>query len=126
MKVAVIGTRHFHDSEFIYNSLDKVLNQIGPFTVVSGGATGPDTIGVTWAYLRDLPEPVEIPAEWNKFGRSAGMKRNRLVIDQVDLVVAFHDGKSPGTAGAVGYARQKSLPVILFEVTYVGKGQEVG
>ena len=39
--------------------------------------------------------------------------RNRTIFDTADLVIAFWDGKSRGTASALNYARAKGKTVII-------------
>ena len=59
----------------IYAKLDTILgNKIKThdIRIISGCAAGPDTIGARWAYERGLPVD-KVPADWEKFGKSAGM-----------------------------------------------------
>lgn len=54
----------------------------------------------------------EFRAEWNKFGRSAGYRRNLVMLEQdPDLVIAFQLDNSPGTAHAIEIARKRKIPV---------------
>lgn len=84
-------------------------------TVISGGARGPDS----WAILvaKRLNHPTEeIPADWDKFGRAAGMLRNTQVVERADWVIAFWDGKSRGTRDTIGKAHAAGRRVtVVFE-----------
>ncbi len=54
----------------------------------------------------------EFPAEWNKFGRSAGYRRNLVMLEHdPDLIIAFQLDNSPGTAHAIEHARKKGIPI---------------
>ncbi len=45
-------------------------------------------------------------ADWKRFGRSAGPKRNLEMAKDCDYVICFWDGKSRGTASMISYAKQ--------------------
>jgi hypothetical protein len=52
------------------------------------------------------------PADWERYKRRAGIIRNLEMLDQEpDLVIAFWDGKSRGTAHTIGEARRRGIPV---------------
>jgi YspA, cpYpsA-related SLOG family len=108
MKVLVCGSRQWTDWE----SIEKRLCMLpARTTIISGAARGVD--GIAAAIGRKLGlEVSEFPAEWNKFGRSAGYRRNLVMLEQdPDLVIAFHVGNSPGTAHAIEHARKRKIPV---------------
>jgi len=77
--------------------------------VVSGCARGADTFGETIAKKLKLPI-VKYPAYWNKFGKSAGYKRNVQMADNAEALIAFEGGK--GTAMMIDIATKKGLKVI--------------
>lgn len=87
--------------------------------IISGGARGADKCGEFTAKLHDIPCMV-IPADWDKYGRSAGFKRNHDMAAKADALLAFWDGKSRGTAHMIDVARKNSLIV---EVIMVGEGK---
>jgi len=43
-------------------------------------------------------------ADWEAFGKAAGQIRNQKVVDDCEKLVAFWDGVSPGTKGAISMA----------------------
>ncbi len=77
MKVAIIGSRDYPDR----TQLDQAIAQSGYeiTAVLCGGARGPDSWGKDWAEKRGIPV-VDYPADWDKYGRSAGMVRNAKMI----------------------------------------------
>lgn len=118
-KVAVIGSRSFNDREKLYSVLNKNKDKIK--LVVSGGARGADTLATQWASDYGVPYLV-FPALWRNpetlaFDRGAGMRRNRLIIEYSDVVIAFYDGSSRGTANSIEIAQQlkKPIKIILFQ-----------
>lgn len=58
---------------------------------------------------------VSYPAKWKRpdgtVDKGAGFKRNQLIVDQADRVVAFWDGKSRGTKDTIDKARKAGKPV---------------
>ena len=82
--------------------------------VISGCATGIDSLGEQWADCNWIPIK-QFPADW-KLGKSAGIKRNILMGDYAKstgqgALVALHDGVSPGTKHMIGYATKIGLKV---------------
>lgn len=113
MRLAVIGSRTFTDYKKLVEVLDGVA-LLQPITqVVSGGAPGADRLAEK--YGKDKGIAVRIfPAEWTKYGKSAGFRRNADIIKNCDGVVAFWDGVSKGTAHSISLAEkaQKEITVI--------------
>ena len=82
-------------------------------TLVHGDARGADRMAEhIWS---EVGEPVEAhPADWEKYGRAAGPKRNQEMLDSgVDLVRAFPGGR--GTADMVKRARAAGKAVRVIE-----------
>ena len=98
MKLAIVGSRSFNDMLLLESILNKYKDKIS--TVVSGGAKGADTMGETWAIANKIPVKIFKP-EWEKYGKSAGMRRNELIIKECDICIAFWDGKSKGTNNSI-------------------------
>ncbi|MFW6236373.1 MAG: DUF2493 domain-containing protein, partial [Desulfovibrionales bacterium] len=103
MKIAIIGSRSFNDFEF----LSKTLRSTQDIElVISGGARGTDSLAERWAKENDIPTLIFTP-DWKRFGRSAGVIRNKDIIDNCDVVYAFWDGQSKGTKSSIEYAKKK-------------------
>lgn len=110
MRVLVCGDRDWTD----YGVIMKRLSAFHDDTiVVVGAARGADTLGEEVA--DQLGFAIErYPAQWGKYGRSAGPIRNRVMLDtKPDLVIAFHDDleNSKGTKDCVIEARRRRIPV---------------
>ena len=52
-------------------------------------------------------------ADWEKYGKSAGPARNKIMAEKVDYVICFWDGKSKGTRSMIEYTRISSKPLKL-------------
>ena len=51
------------------------------------------------------------PAQWNKYGRSAGPIRNEIMVAKCDYVIAFWDGTSKGTKNLIDNAVKYNKPL---------------
>jgi hypothetical protein len=90
-----------------------------PGTVlIVGGARGPDVLAETIGRERGYDVRVFLP-DWDAYGRGAGYRRNADMITELEqgdpdddrLVIAFHDGKSRGTAHTIKEARRRAIPL---------------
>ena len=114
MKIAVIGSRSFAD----YELLKKTLNEITGITkVISGGAKGADSLAEQWAKENQIETAIYKP-DWAKYGRGAGVVRNRLIIEDCDLCIAFWDGESKGTKSSIDHFKKlnKKLTIVKYSV----------
>lgn len=103
MNVAIIGSRTFTDYERAEQFLSAL--ELDITRVISGGAKGADAIAERYAAEHGIPITV-YPADWKRYGRGAGMIRNKQIIDDADVVVAFWDGVSKGTKHSIELARK--------------------
>lgn len=78
--------------------------------IVSGGARGADKLGELYAHT-NLHSLKVFPADWEKFGKSAGYIRNEEMAKYADCLVAFWDGKSRGTKHMIDLAHKHGLQV---------------
>lgn len=101
MKVAVVGSRSFTDYELLKKTLDELYPNIT--RIVSGGAKGADSLSEQYAKEEGIPTQIFKP-DWEKHGKAAGFIRNRDIVENSDMVIAFHDGQSKGTANSIELA----------------------
>jgi predicted Rossmann fold nucleotide-binding protein DprA/Smf involved in DNA uptake len=111
MKTIVAGTRTFND----YELLKDMLARFDITEVVSGGARGADALGERWAKERGLPLH-RFPADWNRYGKAAGPRRNRLMAENAQALVAFWDGESRGTKHMIDVATELGLEVVIVRI----------
>lgn len=110
MRIAIVGSRGYADLDAVRRFVAWLPKGT---TIVSGGARGVDALAVSEALLRGLKTEVHKP-DWKTYGPRAGFVRNRLIIQKADVVVAFWDGKSGGTADSIALARELCKEVRLF------------
>lgn len=111
MKIAIVGSRTFDDYNKLVNELTPLKEQITE--VISGGAKGADTLAEKWAKDNNIKSTV-YHADWDRWGKSAGFRRNIDIVNTSDLVVAFHDGISKGTAHTIKIARDLGKTVKVY------------
>lgn len=115
-RVIIAGSRGFRDFSLLCSYVDKVLSrkaQEGQIIIVSGHCPGADIMGEMYARTKGYPVEVH-PANWHKYGRAAGPKRNKEMALSSDALIAFWDGNSTGTKNMIDEARAAGLPVRIF------------
>jgi lactate dehydrogenase-like 2-hydroxyacid dehydrogenase len=81
--------------------------------VICGCARGADEHGRTWANKHGI-KVENFPANWAKYGKSAGYRRNQEMAAKADGVIAIWDGHSKGTNHMINIAKEKGLKVQVF------------
>jgi|WetSurMetagenome_2_1015567.scaffolds.fasta_scaffold883786_2 predicted Rossmann fold nucleotide-binding protein DprA/Smf involved in DNA uptake len=116
MRIAVIGSRSFNNYEYMQAILDSftiTLSDSRKLWFVSGGARGADKLAERYIEERKFGMTV-YPADWKAHGKSAGFKRNKQIVDNADVVLAFWDGESKGTLHSINLAKEQGKPVYIF------------
>ena len=114
MKVAIIGSREFTDYELLKGKCDCILKNIQCPTIISGGARGTDKLAERYAREKNLPLIIHKP-NWDKDGKSAGMKRNISILKDCTHVIAFWNGISSGTEHMIRYSKiyKRELRIVI-------------
>lgn len=105
------GGRDYADWNRVIQTMSNLRRTRGMSRVIVGGASGADSLAEKWARLAGLPVNV-YKAEWNKYGRAAGPKRNTRMLKegQPRYVVAFPGGR--GTDDMIRQAEAAGIEVI--------------
>ena len=131
-RIIIAGGRDFNNYELLKKTLSEYFEntlKIDPAVVssveesdvlrieiISGGASGADSLGEKYAKEYGIPV-VRYPADWKKYGRAAGPKRNEKMAraaaaDGISgILFAFWDGTSRGTANMIKIAEKFKLDV---------------
>lgn len=110
MKVIIAGGREFNDYATLCRVCDHMLQNQKEIEIVSGTARGADLLGEQYARERGYPIQ-QFPADWDKYGKAAGYKRNAEMAAYADALICFWDGKSRGSKHMIDLAREKGLKV---------------
>jgi hypothetical protein len=116
MKIAVVGSRSFNDYGYMQARLDALYITVKDslnIELVSGGARGADELAERYAEERKVMMLV-YPADWDKYGKSAGYRRNQQIVDYAEMVVAFWDGESKGTKHSIDLAVKQNKQVLIY------------
>ena len=114
MNMAIIGSRDFNDYEYLNKTIKEKVKELPIIKViVSGCARGADTLGEEFARKNNLIFKA-YPAMWDTYGKSAGIIRNKDIINNSDIVVAFWDGKSTGTCNSIELAKKMGKKTYIF------------
>jgi len=125
LKVIVAGSRSFeteHNRKQAEEALKFLWDIPGTIRIVSGGARGADSIAEDIAAMWTLFDPSKkskfslkvFEADWETNGRAAGILRNKDMAIYADCLVAFWDGKSPGTRNMIEEMMKRDKPYMVF------------
>jgi hypothetical protein len=129
MKTIIAGSRSIVSLDAIREAIKASGFDVS--CVVSGRAPGVDTLGEVWAKENNVVvDPY--PAKWddinhpdarvkvNKFGKKydayAGLRRNKLMAENAEALIAIWDGVSPGTKNMIANAKALGLKVFVYRV----------
>lgn len=112
MKLAVVGSRGFNNYDLLKTKLDALHDKRPISLIISGGAQGADSLAERWAKENGIESKIFLP-DWNQYGKSAGYKRNILIIEASDAVIAFWNGISKGTQHSINIAKEKPKPLAI-------------
>lgn len=112
MRVIVAGGREVRDYEIVPRAIEASGFEVTE--LVSGGASGVDTLGEHWANTHGIPV-ARFTANWQKHGRAAGPIRNRQMAAYAQALIAIPTG-GRGTANMIHEATAFGLKIFLFPV----------
>jgi len=92
MKVIIAGGRDFVPASADFRTIQDLLTKSGATEIVSGCCRGADIFGELCADNLGLPIK-RMPAEWMRYGKAAGPRRNREMAQYADAVILMPGGK---------------------------------
>lgn len=122
-RIIICGGRHFDDYEHLESVMNEVMSKIEPWSdvieIVSGHCEGADQLGELYASNYGLPCKV-FPAQWEKYGRSAGPIRNSEMVKYASeavmpVVVDFRSPRTKGTNDTVRKATKLGFKVFVYD-----------
>lgn len=121
-RMIVAGGRNYSNQNIVNYYIDRVKDVCDSrglnLVIVCGMATGADTLGRNYAISNGL-EVLEFPANWNRYGKSAGYIRNKEMGNIADSAIVFWDGRSKGSKLMIDIMHELKKPVIA--ISYDGK-----
>ena len=119
MRVIIAGGIDFTNVNVMAETLNNLQDvdhviEIEKLTLICGMARGADL--TAYKLFREVGLPVEAyPADWDQYGKQAGFIRNTQMAGVADMLIAFWDGQSRGTAHMIDTARKHKLNVLVFD-----------
>lgn len=108
MSIVIAGSRSITDYTVLCDAI--FLSDFSIEEVVSGCARGVDSLGERWAEENGVPVK-RFPANWERFGRAAGMYRNAEMARYASGGIILWDGESRGTLDMIDKLRRLGKPV---------------
>ena len=110
MRILVCGGRDFTDKDLLWKILDEINAENQIVEIIHGDARGADSLAGEYARSNRIIE-TPFPADWEQYGKAAGMIRNKEMIKlNPDLVVSFPGGK--GTQNMESIAIRENVKLI--------------
>jgi len=113
MKIAVVGSRNFDDFKLFKKVMDEFLAKYDEVEFISGGASGADELAFLYAKENFLPIKIYF-ANWKRFKKAAGYKRNKQIWQEADIGIAFWDGKSKGTTHSFKLSKEFEKEIFVY------------
>lgn len=119
-KLLVCGSRTITNSAWIFSEIEKYLAEsnlhYSSISIIEGGARGVDKIAKQFADDKNIPV-IEMPADWDSYGKAAGFIRNEQMVRLCDLCLILWDGKSHGTKNDIDLCDKynKSNKIVIYK-----------
>ena len=114
IRYAVVGSRDWKEPWLVKALVFELFQKDPDGIIVSGGARGVDSFAEEEADILHMGKLI-FPAQWERYGKSAGPIRNKLIVENADVVYAFRNKGSIGTQNTIDVATKKGLMVHIKE-----------
>ena len=118
-RIVIAGCRDYNNyneaKKYISYYLSDIRKQ-NNIVILSGCATGADALGERYAKENGF-KVEKYPANWEKYGKYAGPKRNKEMAKNCDYVICFWDGKSKGTKSMITLAKEYNKPIKIIKIS---------
>lgn len=125
--VVVAGPRDYNNKGFVFGYLDELLSMIKAKTnkdvqIIEGGAKGVDFLAKQYAKTHNI-STIQVTADWARYGKSAGPRRNARMADLCGCCVVFYSG-STGSKSMITEAVKRGVPTYVVSISEkVGIGE---
>lgn len=112
-RIIIAGSRTApEEDKELFLKVSRILSQISSedIEIVSGTARGADKFGENYAKQMSIPIK-QFKPDWDKFGKSAGMIRNKQMAEYATHLILIWDGKSKGSANMKREAEKQGLKI---------------
>ena len=109
MKLLISGSRKIKE----YDLSPHIPENVD--LIITGGAYGIDSIAEKYADNHKISKLILYP-RYEKYGKSAPLKRNEIMVDLADKVLVIWDGVSKGSKYTINYAKKKNKNITIIIV----------
>ena len=123
-RIAIVGSREFKSWEQLKLQVDKFYQEGD--SIVSGGAVGADSMAQRYAKEKGCNILIVYP-NW-RMGKGAGFIRNKVIVENADVVLAFYQKgrfRQGGTANTAKHARDLGVELHEFEENVVDNTEDL-
>lgn len=114
MKLIIAGSRDIRvSSDELFEIIEKLGILYDIKEIVSGCATGIDTNAIAFAQQYGI-KLKKFPANWERYGKLAGPRRNLEMANYASALLLIWDGKSKGSRNML--ARMNGMKKTVYEV----------
>lgn len=103
--LAIVGYRNFNDYDRFVDEITARYDVTDIDEIVSGACQGTDTLAEKFAAAQKIPF-VAFHADWQRYGKAAGPKRNTQIVDRCTDLIAFLSKESRGTLDSIAKAKK--------------------
>lgn len=117
MNLLIAGSRGYTNYPEFKLRVDKRLKglDLSKVLIIEGGARGVDRLARQYAIEQGIQYKT-FEAEWDKYGKKAGMLRNEKMAELATHAMLFWDGESPGTRNMRDICEQYEIPFVEIRV----------
>lgn len=114
MKTIIAGSRTITHYDTVENAIKESGFEITQ--VVSGMARGVDKLGELWAHYNNIGCYL-CPADWNRYGKSAGYRRNVDMANIAEALIVIIENNSKGSSHMLNIAKERGLKIFEKHIT---------
>lgn len=118
-RIVIAGCRDYNNYNEAKKYISYYLNDIrkqNNIVILSSCTTGADASGERYAKENGF-KVEKYPANWERYGKYAGPKRNKEMAKNCDYVLCFWDGKSKGTKSMITLAEEYKKPIRIIKIS---------
>ena len=115
MKIAIAGSRDYTNYDEASKYIDMCIRELAEdkdIIILSGRCRGADLLGERYANEHGYKTEL-FPARWDRYGKTAGIIRNKEMVNAADCIICFWDGKSKGTGALINLAQKAEKTVFM-------------
>lgn len=115
IKLGIVGSRSFTDYDKLRYWMDNLFTALPVNTVVSGGASGADTLARQYAKDNGL-KLIEYQKQHKIYGAKAGVQQVFDIVQASNIILCFWDGRDKRSKMILDYAKTRMIPTVIIYV----------